>query len=168
MKNMSSVLRIERLLKNLKIMHWMMLYLYLTNENLRIKKHCPISKLHIPPLVLSDFFLKIVSKDSCGFYKLENNNMKNFYLYILRCRDGSYYVGHTDDLDKRMSEHNLGLHEGYTAARRPVELIAMQTFYTRDEAFAAERKIKKWTRVKKEAFIRSDWNEISRLAKKIF
>jgi len=94
--------------------------------------------------------------------------MKNFYLYILRCRDGSYYVGHTDDLDKRMSEHNLGLHEGYTAARRPVELIAMQTFYTRDEAFAAERKIKKWTRVKKEAFIRSDWNEISRLAKKIF
>ena len=94
--------------------------------------------------------------------------MKDFYVYILKCNDGSYYVGHTDDLNKRMSEHHLGLHEGYTSARRPVELVAMQTFYTRDEAFAAERKIKKWTRAKKEAFVRSDWNEISRLAKKIF
>ena len=48
--------------------------------------------------------------------------MKYFVMYMLKCNDGSYYIGHTDDLDKRMSEHNLGSYEGYTSARRPVEL----------------------------------------------
>ena len=62
----------------------------------------------------------------------------------------------------------LKLYEGYTAARLPVKLVGAQTFYTRDEAFAAERKVKKWARVKKEAFIKSNWNELSKLAKKVF
>ena len=94
--------------------------------------------------------------------------MAYFYMYILECSDGSYYVGHTYDLNKRISQHMLKLYEGYTAARLPVTLVGAQTFYTRDEAFAAERKVKKWARAKKEAFIKSNWNELSNLAKKVF
>ena len=94
--------------------------------------------------------------------------MAYFYMYILECSDGSYYVGHTDNLNKRISQHMFKLYEGYTSARLPIKLVGAQTFYTRDEAFAAERKVKKWSRSKKEAFIKSDWNELSRLGKKIF
>jgi len=89
-----------------------------------------------------------------------------FYMYILECCDRSYYVGHTDDLNKRISQHMLKSYEGYTAARLPIKLVGAQTFYTRNEAFAAERKVKKWSRAKKEAFIKSNWNKISKLAKK--
>ncbi len=94
--------------------------------------------------------------------------MKNFYLYILKCFDGSYYVGYTDNLSQRLSQHDLGKADAYTAHRRPVELVAMQIFKTRIEAFRSERKIKNWSRAKKEAFIKSDWNELSKLAKKSF
>ena len=89
-------------------------------------------------------------------------------MYILECCDRSYYVGHTDDLNKRISQHMLKSYEGYTAARLPIKLVGAQTFYTRNEAFAAERKVKKWSRAKKEAFIKSNWNKISKLAKKKF
>ncbi|GAB4346333.1 MAG: GIY-YIG nuclease family protein [Desulfobulbaceae bacterium] len=88
-----------------------------------------------------------------------------FYVYILRCSDGSYYTGHTDDVEKRLAEHNAGTTGGYTVSRRPVQLIFCQEFPTRDEAFAAERKIKGWSRKKKEAMIRGDWDEVSRLAR---
>src|SRR6266851_4282037 len=88
----------------------------------------------------------------------------HFYLYILKCNDGSFYIGHTDNIEKRMSEHNLGLIDKcYTKNRRPVELIFLQIFDTRDDAFCAERKIKGWSRKKKEAFIKGDWQEIKRL-----
>jgi|GEM_PF-1613051 predicted GIY-YIG superfamily endonuclease len=80
-------------------------------------------------------------------------NEKKFYLYILKCNDGSYYTGHTDDLEKRMSEHQSKQYETYTAARLPVELVYSELFHTRDEAFCAEHKIKKWTRRKKEILI---------------
>ena len=94
--------------------------------------------------------------------------MNTFFVYILKCSDGAYYVGHTEDLGKRISEHQLGTYGGYTSKRRPVKLVFAQSFNLRDQAFTAERKIKKWTRAKKEALIKSDWNEISRLSKKKF
>ena len=88
----------------------------------------------------------------------------HFYLYILKCNDGSFYIGHTDNIEKRMSEHNQGLIDKcYTKNRRPVELVFLQIFDTRDAAFSAERKIKGWSRKKKEAFIKGDWQEIKRL-----
>lgn len=74
--------------------------------------------------------------------------MEPLFLYILRCRDRTYYVGHTDNLEKRLAEHNNKTFEGYTSRRLPVELIFHQEFYTREEAFIAEHKIKKWSRVK--------------------
>lgn len=92
--------------------------------------------------------------------------MKYFYVYMLRCSDGSYYIGHTDDLRKRIIEHHEGTLGGYTKRRRPVELVFSEEFCTRDEALTVERQLKRWSRAKKEALIRGDWDEIQRLAKR--
>ena len=73
----------------------------------------------------------------------------SFWVYILRCADGSYYTGHTDDLERRLAEHHSGQMAGYTATRRPVALLFSESCSTRDEALAAERRIKGWSRKKK-------------------
>ena len=88
----------------------------------------------------------------------------SFWVYMLRCRDGSYYAGHTDDLDARLGQHQEGLGADWTRRRRPVELVWCEEMPTRDEAFAAERMIKKWTVAKKEALIAGDWPLVSYLA----
>jgi tRNA/rRNA methyltransferase len=88
----------------------------------------------------------------------------SFNTYMLRCSDGTYYLGHTDELETRMVQHKSGVIAGYTANRLPVELVWHQEFGSRDEAFAAECKVKGWSRAKKEALIRGDWASISRLA----
>ena len=88
-----------------------------------------------------------------------------FYAYLLRCRDGTYYAGHTDDLDQRMASHQSGALGGYTATRRPVALVWHETFQTRDDAFAVERKLKGWGRAKKEALIAGDWSRVQVLAR---
>ena len=87
-----------------------------------------------------------------------------FTVYILRCADGSYYTGHTDDLDARLAAHEQGDKEGYTKGRRPVLLAFREEFPTRAEALAVERQIKGWARDKKEALIRGDWELLTRLA----
>ena len=92
----------------------------------------------------------------------------SFYAYMLRCADGSYYVGHTDDLDARTAAHQTGLFSGYTHKRRPVQLVWHQEFAERDQAFAAERQIKGWSRAKKEALIRGDWDAVQLLSRKLF
>jgi tRNA/rRNA methyltransferase len=92
----------------------------------------------------------------------------SFYAYILRCADGSYYVGHTDDLSGRITAHNSGMIRGYTHNRRPATLVWSQDFGERDEAFRAERQIKGWSRVKKEALIRGDWDAVQLLSRKLF
>lgn len=89
----------------------------------------------------------------------------SFWAYILLCADGSYYTGHTDDLERRLGEHHTGQVAGYTATRRPVTLLFSEEFATREAALAAERRIKGWSRKKKEAMMRGDWVEVSRLAK---
>ena len=88
-----------------------------------------------------------------------------FWTYLLRCADGSYYAGHTDDIDDRMAQHVTGALGGYTARRRPIELVWSDQFETRDEAFDAERKLKGWSRANKEALIAGDWDRIRVLAK---
>ena len=89
-----------------------------------------------------------------------------FTTYLLRCNDGSYYAGHTDNLEYRLAQHQTGALGGYTAKRLPVTLVWSDNFPTRDEAFAAEHQIKGWGRAKKEALIVGDWDLISRLARK--
>ena len=89
------------------------------------------------------------------------------WLYILRCADGSYYVGITrNSLEIRVAQHNAGTFEGYTASRRPVELIFSQWFDRITDAIESERKLKKWSRAKKEAFIRGDFQSLQQLAKR--
>ncbi len=87
-----------------------------------------------------------------------------FWVYILRCADGSYYTGHTDNLEARIGQHHSGECDGYTATRLPVELAWSQECSTREEALEAEMQIKGWSRKKKEAMMRGDWAEVSRLA----
>jgi len=89
-----------------------------------------------------------------------------FWVYILRCADNAYYTGHTDNLEKRIGEHQAGEVEGYTSTRLPVALVFSQEFPSREEAKACERQIKGWSRRKKEALMRGDWDEVSRLAQK--
>ena len=89
----------------------------------------------------------------------------SFSLYILRCRDGSYYVGHTDDLEARLAQHHEGaIASCYTRLKRPLEFVFAEAFPTRYEALVAERQVKRWTRVKKEALIRRDWEALQALA----
>jgi predicted GIY-YIG superfamily endonuclease len=87
-----------------------------------------------------------------------------FHVYMLHCSDGSFYVGHTDDLEARLVAHRKRLYCGYKAKRLPVRLVFSDSFATREEAFAAERQIKGWSRVKKLALIQGDWVEMRRLA----
>jgi putative endonuclease len=89
----------------------------------------------------------------------------SFWAYLLHCRGGAFYAGHSDNLEKRLTEHQAGTIRGYTADRRPVELVWSQDFSTRIEALTAERQIKGWSRAKKLALIRGDWATISLLAK---
>jgi putative endonuclease len=89
------------------------------------------------------------------------------FAYMLRCRDGSFYVGSTSgDLEKRIAEHNAGLYGGYTATRRPVALIWSESFSQIVDAIAAERKIKGWSRAKKITLIHGDWDRIKLLARR--
>jgi putative endonuclease len=89
------------------------------------------------------------------------------YLYILRCSDGSYYVGTTrGDLSQRISEHNAGTFRGYTWNRRPVELAYSENFQQITDAIAAERRIKGWSRAKKEALIQGDFPALRQAAKR--
>lgn len=93
----------------------------------------------------------------------ESNDM--FWVYILRCADGSDYTGHTDNLESRLAYHQTGEIKGYTSTRLPVELIFSQPMVTREYALTAELQIKGWSRAKKEAMMRGDWNNVSKLAK---
>jgi predicted GIY-YIG superfamily endonuclease len=88
-----------------------------------------------------------------------------FFVYLVHCADSSYYVGHTEDLDRRIAAHQSGDFRGYTSDRLPVRLVWSEAFESRDDAFRMERQIKGWSRAKKEALIRGDWEEVQRLAR---
>jgi putative endonuclease len=89
-----------------------------------------------------------------------------FWVYMLRCNDGSFYVGHTDALDIRFAQHESGTFRScYTYDRRPVALVYSQDFSSREQALSMERKIKGWNRAKKTALTKGDWREISRISR---
>ena len=84
-----------------------------------------------------------------------------FWAYILRCSDGKYYTGHTDDLERRMAQHQAGGFCDFTTRRRPVTLVWAEDFPSRYEALSAELRVKKWSRAKKEALAARDWKSLS-------
>ncbi|MCZ4340998.1 GIY-YIG nuclease family protein [Sphingomonadaceae bacterium G21617-S1] len=88
----------------------------------------------------------------------------SFWTYILRCADGTYYTGHTDNIERRFAEHQSGAVQGYTFERRPLELMWSDMFPTRAEALEAELQIKGWSRKKKEALIGLNWTSLRRAA----
>jgi putative endonuclease len=90
------------------------------------------------------------------------------FVYMLRCSDDSFYVGSAtgDDLSKRIAEHESGAYAGYTSTRRPVSLIWSEHFDRATDAIAMERRIKGWSRAKKEALVTGDWRAIERLSKR--
>lgn len=88
-----------------------------------------------------------------------------FWVYILKCSDGRYYTGHTDNLDRRVAEHQAGGYCDFTSRRRPVTLVWSEYFQTRIEALEAEQRIKPWSRAKKEALIQGDRDALSFYAK---
>ena len=89
----------------------------------------------------------------------------SFWVYIIECADGSYYVGHTDDVEKRLAEHEQNTFKCYTSKRLPIQLVFCSEFSTRDDALARERQIKGWSRRKKQALIRGDWSGLVKYSK---
>lgn len=91
------------------------------------------------------------------------------WVYMLRCADGSYYIGKYQgaDLERRIWEHNNKLYpNAYTSKRLPVTLVWSEWFSRYDEAVVTERQLKGWSRAKKEALIRSDWEGIQKLSQR--
>ncbi len=87
--------------------------------------------------------------------------MKDYFVYILKCNDESYYTGVTNNLEKRFAEHNGNYSiTSYTFKRRPVELVFSQQFHDIQQAIALEKQIKGWSGKKKEAFINEEWGKL--------
>ncbi|WP_163400163.1 GIY-YIG nuclease family protein [Flavobacterium fluviatile] len=95
--------------------------------------------------------------------------MKQSYVYILKCSDGSYYTGVTSNITKRVYEHQVGYYpDCYTINKRPIELVFYCEFTDINLAIEKEKQIKKWSRLKKEALINGDFDALVNLAKKRF
>ncbi|MBS1680824.1 MAG: GIY-YIG nuclease family protein [Bacteroidetes bacterium] len=91
---------------------------------------------------------------------------RNYFVYIVECSDGLYYTGVTNDLDRRISEHNEGIHpKSFTFKRRPVKLKYWLRFSDVNQAIDWEKQLKGWGRKKKEALFKEDWESIKKLAR---
>ncbi|PKN91586.1 MAG: hypothetical protein CVU44_18565 [Chloroflexi bacterium HGW-Chloroflexi-6] len=89
-------------------------------------------------------------------------------MYILECADGSYYVGSTKDIERRLWEHQSGLGAKYTSRRLPVKLVYSEEYERVSDAFYREKQIQGWSRVKREALIKGEYDSLPALAKKKF
>jgi putative endonuclease len=87
------------------------------------------------------------------------------YMYILKCADGSYYTGSTKNLERRLQQHQNGEGANHTKKRLPVELVYFEVFDRIDQAFYREKQIQGWSRKKKEALMRQDFDALHELAK---
>ncbi|OFI37186.1 hypothetical protein BIU82_08775 [Arthrobacter sp. SW1] len=86
------------------------------------------------------------------------------FAYMLRCSDGSYYVGSTQNLEIRLAQHQTGEGAAYTRRRRPVELVWFEEYARVDEAFAREKQVQGWSRAKREALIAGRYADLPRLS----
>ena len=90
------------------------------------------------------------------------------WMYILECSDGSYYVGSTNDLEYRLSEHQEGKGAQYTSRRLPVKLVYSEEYERISYAYAREKQVQNWSRAKREALINGNQEMLPKLAKKVF
>ena len=90
------------------------------------------------------------------------------WMYILKCADGSYYVGSTKNLELRFSQHQSGKGSRYTSGRLPVELVYAEKYGRIVDAYAREKQVQNWGRAKREALINGNLEALPPLAKKTF
>ena len=114
----------------------------------------------------------IMSRVACRSAFIDNRkiikieDMKFYYVYIVKCSDNSYYTGMTNSIDRRLFEHNSGKSpDSYTFIRRPVVLVWFESFSDPTQAILIEKKIKGWSRRKKEALINEDWDKLVQYSK---
>lgn len=87
--------------------------------------------------------------------------MKTYFVYIIKCSDDSYYTGFTNNLQRRLTEHHSGKNtDCYTFDKRPLELVWFEQFNDVMNAIETEKKIKGWSRRKKQALINEDWDKL--------
>jgi putative endonuclease len=87
--------------------------------------------------------------------------IRYYYVYILKCKDNTYYTGITNDMERRLAEHQSGFNpDSYTFSRRPVELVYGEYFNNPNQAINFEKQVKRWSRLKKEALINGDWDRL--------
>jgi putative endonuclease len=99
----------------------------------------------------------------------ENSFMQTSFVYILKCSDNTYYTGVTENVFRRFEEHQSGKHFGsYTYFRRPVKLVYCCSFTDIELAIEFEKKLKKWSKAKKDALIAGRYDDLPNLAKKKF
>jgi putative endonuclease len=92
--------------------------------------------------------------------------MRQYYVYILRCFDGTFYTGVTNDVDKRFAQHCAGeSRDSYTRFRHPLQLVHVSEFTRIGEAIDFEKQLKGWSHRKKRAFIEGDWQSLKRFAR---
>ncbi|KRT16500.1 excinuclease ABC subunit C [Pedobacter ginsenosidimutans] len=91
--------------------------------------------------------------------------MKTYTVYILKCADNSYYTGVTNDIDRRLYEHENAINVNcYTAERRPLALVFCEHFEDINDAISFEKQVKGWSRKKKEAIINDNWDKLKALS----
>ncbi len=92
--------------------------------------------------------------------------MKCYYVYMLLCADGKYYVGVTNDVERRLAQHEDGLDPGaWTFGRGPFELVYVQEFQWIQEAIACEKQLKGWSAKKKRALCEENYADLHKFAK---
>ena len=85
-------------------------------------------------------------------------------MYILLCSNGLYYTGSTKDLDRRLAQHQIGEGANFTRKHLPVELVYYEEFNRIDDAFYREKQVQGWSRKKKEALIKGEFNKLHNLS----
>ncbi|MEX2286343.1 MAG: GIY-YIG nuclease family protein [Planctomycetaceae bacterium] len=91
--------------------------------------------------------------------------MSTYFVYIIRCSDGSYYVGHSTDVTERVAAHNSGRGAVWTSSRTPVVLVYEEPFPTEAAAVARERQLKRWTQAKKQALVDGNLARLKELSR---
>jgi putative endonuclease len=86
------------------------------------------------------------------------------WMYILKCTDGSYYVGSTNNIELRLQQHQNGEGANHTKKRLPITLVYIEEFEQIDEAFYREKQVQGWNRKKKEALIYNQQDELPKLS----
>ena len=86
------------------------------------------------------------------------------YTYILECSNGQYYVGSTTDLERRLQEHQAGLGSNFTKKHLPVKLVYYEEYQSVEEAFCREKQLHGWSRAKKEALIKGEFDKLPGLS----